>query len=400
MLSFPQSMIRYRAARIPMVRIALLGVGQRGTKTLERYGVIRGAEVRILADTNEDNLQRAADLLVRSGRPRPELLCGEEAWREAVAHTDIDLVYICTPWHTHTAMACEAMLCGKHVCVEVPAATTLEECWQLVDTAEQTRRHLFMAENCCYDNFALATLEMHRQGLFGELTHVEGAYIHDLLPSAANGDNWMLRSIATHGGNAYPTHGMGPIGLLLGLHRGDRLESLTSMTSRTIVTDANMPHGGINTTLLRTHRGITILQQLDTTTPRPYSRIQTICGTQGYAQKYPLPTLLTKTMDEPLTADAALKYAEKYNAVNPAIHYWKEGHDIGVPNEMNYAMDCRLIHCLHYGLPLDIDVYDAAEWSCIAPLSAISARGNGRPVDIPDFTRGRWHAAEAHKFFQ
>lgn len=392
-------MIRYRAERIPMVRIALLGVGQRGLKTVERYGVIRGAEIRVLADVDSGRLEQAAETIAKEGKPRPELLCGEEAWREAIDRKDIDLVYICTPWQTHTAMACAAMEAGKHVAVEVPAATTLEECWRLVDTAERTRRHCFMTENCCYDFFALATLEMHRDGLFGELTHMEGAYIHNLLAEEkANEYGWMLRSIAAHGANAYPTHGMGPMGWLLGLHRGDLMESLTSVTSRGLGDEGL--RGRVNTTLIRTRRGITIMQQLDTTTPRPYSRLQTVCGTEGFAQKYPLPTLFARGMERPLTGQAALDWAERYKERNPASHYWEEGHSIGVPNEMNYAMDCRLIHCLHYGLPLDIDVYDAAEWSCIGPLSALSAQGNGRPVDVPDFTRGRWRKAEGLQFFQ
>lgn len=398
---YPESMILFRAPRIPLVRIALLGVGQRGLKTVERYGVIRGAEIRVLADVDSERLDTAASEMVRSGRTRPDLLCGEDAWRTAVAREDIDLVYICTPWHTHTEMACIAMEAGKHVAVEVPAATTIEECWRLVDTAERTRRHCFMTENCCYDYFALATLEMHREGLFGELTHLEGAYIHNLLEhgNAIGTDyGWMVRSIAAHGANAYPTHGMGPVGWLIGLHRGDLMECLTSMTSRGLGEGGLL--GRVNTTLIRTRRGVTIMQQLDTNTPRPYSRLQTVCGTEGFAQKYPLPTLRTRSMDESLTGQAALDLAAEFKERNAASHYWEEGHSIGVPNEMNYAMDCRLIHCLHYGLPLDIDVYDAAEWSCIAPLSAISAQGNGRPVDVPDFTRGRWRQAETHRFYQ
>ncbi len=259
-----------------------------------------------------------------------------------------------------------------------------------------------MTENCCYDYFALSTLEMHRDGLFGEISHVEGAYIHDIVElstgNQGEGYEWMLRNIASQGGNAYPTHGMGPIGWLLNLHRGDLMENLTSMTSRGHGKEGLL--GRVNTTLIRTRKGITIMQQLDTTTPRPYSRLQTVCGTDGFVQKYPLPTIKAKGMDQPLYGDDALQWASRYKERNAASHYWEEGHSINVPNEMNYAMDCRLIHCLHYGLPLDIDVYDAAEWSCIAPLSAISARGNGRPVDVPDFTRGKWRKAEPHKFYQ
>ncbi len=322
------------------IRIGLIGVGQRGMKTLERYAFIRHAQVCAVADIHEERLTMAT-------------------------------VY--------------AMQQGKDVAVEVPAATTVEECWQLVDTAEHTGRHCFMTENCCYDRFALATLEMKRRGLFGELTHCEGAYIHSL--NIAEHD-WMEQTYAKHGGNPYPTHGLGPIGWLLNLHRGDRLDYLVSMTSQP---------GQINTTLLKTVKGKSIILQLDVYTRRPYNRLQTICGTKGFSQKYPVPTLqFGKT--KVLVGDKALEEAKNYEISDASLR-WLQGQKLGVPNEMNYAMDSRLIHCLRHGLPLDIDVYDAAEWSCIAELSQISAQEGSRPIEIPDFTRGRWKEFSPHKFF-
>lgn len=398
-------MLEFRTEPIKNIRIALIGLGQRGMKTLERYAYIRGAEIRCVADLDEERLDIANAVLAASGRPQARKMVGEEAWREVCRQDDIDLVYICTEWQTHTPMAVEAMTCGKHVAVEVPIATTIEECWQIVDTAERTRRHCFMTENCCYDNFALATLEMSREGLFGELTHVEGAYIHYLrdtlglsASAAAKQQAWMEVSCARHGGNAYPTHGMGPIGWLINLHRGNRMTHLVSMTANGAGTDRML--GKVNSTLIQTTAGITILQQLDVSTPRPYSRLQTICGSEGYAQKYPLPTLRLADSDKLLTGEDALKKADGFMQKNPASGYWNEGHSIGVPNEMNYAMDCRLVHCLHYGLPLDIDVYDAAEWSAIAPLSKLSAEKGGMPVEVPDFTRGRWDVLTSHRFYQ
>lgn len=398
-------MLEFRTEPIKNIRIALIGLGQRGMKTLERYAYIRGAEIRFVADLDEERLEIANAVLAASGRPQARKMVGEEAWREVCRQDDIDLVYICTEWRTHTPMAVEAMTCGKHVAVEVPIATTIEECWQIVDTAERTRRHCFMTENCCYDNFALATLEMSREGLFGELTHVEGAYIHDLrdtlglsASAAAKQQKWMEVSFARHGGNAYPTHGMGPIGWLINLHRGNRMTHLVSMTAKGAGTDNML--GKVNSTLIQTAAGITILQQLDVTTPRPYSRLQTICGSEGYAQKYPLPTLRLADSDNVLIGNDALQKADGFMQKNPASGYWNEGHGAGVPNEMNYAMDCRLVHCLHYGLPLDIDVYDAAEWSAIAPLTKLSAEKGGMPVEVPDFTRGRWDVLTAHRFYQ
>lgn len=385
-----KSVFQLSCPPIPVVRIALIGLGQRGMKTLERYAFIEGAEIRYIADLDTERLLIANQALRSSGRPEAQQLTGEEGWKEACRKADVDLVYICTEWTTHTQMAVEAMECGKHVAVEVPAATTLSECWQLVHTAEATQRHCFMTENCCYDLFALETLEMHRRGDFGTITHCEGAYIHDLtLPANRQGQltdtrrYWLEHSCCQHGGNPYPTHGIGPIAQLLGFHRHDRMVSLVSLTAQGVSNEQGEAIGKVNTSLIRTAQGVTILLQLDVTTPRPYSRMQTVCGTQAFVQKYPVPTL-QHSGTEALTGEAALHEMAHY-ATSPAAQRWHEGHAKGVPNEMNYAMDVRLIECLRQGLPLDIDVYDAAEWSCLAELSQRSTEQGGVPVEIPDF---------------
>lgn len=371
-------------------------------KTLQRYRYIEGAEIRAIADLNPTQTKQANAQLVQSGRPMAELYHTEGGWMQMCQRNDIDLIYICTDWTTHAAMAIYAMEHGKHVAVEVPAATSVEECLQLVATAERTQRHCFMTENCCYDFFALSTLEMARQGLFGQITHVEGAYIHELrghlglseAESIRHG-TWMERDCARHAGNPYPTHGMGPIGWLLNLHRGDRMDYLVSLTSRGCGHDNLL--GRINTTLIHTVLGRSIVLQFDVTTPRPYSRIQVICGSKGFARKYPVATLQFEDSDI-LTGEEALRLVRQYETSNAAA-CWHRGHDLGVENEMNYAMDCRLIHCLQKGLPLDIDVYDAAEWSCITQLSEISAQNGSKPVTIPDFTNGHWDKLKGFRFF-
>lgn len=376
---------------IPLVRIALIGLGARGMKTLERYAYIPGAQIVCLADLDARRVEAAQQTLRLTGRPAALGLTGPGAWREACRLPGADLVYICTEWSTHAIMAIEAMNCGKHAAVEVPAATTLEECRRLVRTAETTHRHCFMAENCCYDLFTLQTLEMHRQGHLGHITHLEGAYIHNLTGTRATGGgtrhSWMENSCALHGGNPYPTHGIGPMAQLLSLHRPDRMERLVSLTARGTADPADPSgtlRGRVNTTLIRTVGGVTLMLQLDVTTPRPYSRLQTVCGTLGYVQKYPLPTVQTVHTPQALTGEEALDYMERYST-SPAAQLWKEGHRLRVPNEMNYAMDARLIHCLRHGLPLDISVYDAAEWSAIAELTQRSARQGGEPIPIPQF---------------
>lgn len=371
---------------IPTVRIGFIGLGNRGMATLRRYLVIDDIDIVALCDINSSHLTEAGALLQQDGRYHPHIYDSANGWRMLCERPDIDLVYVCTDWLTHTLMACHAMERGKHVAIEVPAATTVDECWQLVDTAEHTRRHCFMLENCCYDTFHQAMLTMEQEGLFGTLTHLEGAYIHDLRDrSSVDGrKGWMAHLCGQHKGNPYPTHGIGPVCQLLHIHRGDRLDYLVSLTPV-----ADTPHDVcVNNTLIRTVNGKSILLQYDVTTPRPYSRMQTICGTRGFAQKYPCRCIMLDG-SEPIKGDDTETVVAQYTQAHIA-EIQAKGHQLGVPNIMNYTMDYRLIHCLRHGLPLDIDVYDAAEWSCIAELSEQSAKNGGVPVKIPDFTRGHW----------
>ncbi len=371
---------------LPIVRIGFIGLGNRGMATLRRYLVIDGVEITALCDINPSHLADAASLLHVDGKHAPILLDAEDGWKQMCQRNDIDLIYICTDWLTHAPMACYAMEQGKHVAIEVPAATTVEECWRLVDTAERTRRHCFMLENCCYDTFHQATLTMVEKGMLGTLTHLEGAYIHDLRDKydADGPKGWMARLCGEHKGNPYPTHGIGPVCQLLNIHRGDKLDYLVSLTPAT-----DVPHDVcVNNTLIRTVNGKTILLQYDVTTPRPYSRMQTVCGTRGFVQKYPRRCIMFDG-EEPVKGDAVEPIVAKYTKSHIA-RIQDEGYRIGVPNIMNYTMDRRLIECLREGMPLDMDVYDAAEWSCIAELSEQSALGGGIPIKIPDFTRGKW----------
>ena len=369
---------------LPIVRIGFIGLGNRGMATLRRYLVIDGVEIVALCDIHRAHLGEASAVIAADGKYTPCLLNAQDGWKQMCQRDDIDLIYICTDWLTHAPMACYAMEQGKHVAIEVPAATTVEECWQLVDTAERMRRHCFMLENCCYDTFHQATLTMEKNGMLGTLTHLEGAYIHDLRDKyeADGPSGWMSRLCGQHKGNPYPTHGIGPVCQLLHIHRGDRLDYLVSLTPAT-----DVPHDVcVNNTLIRTVKGKTILLQYDVTTPRPYSRMQTVCGTKGFVQKYPRRCIMLDGQ-EPIKGDAVEPIVAQYTQPHIA-KIQDEGYRLGVPNIMNYTMDRRLIQCLHEGLPLDMDVYDAAEWSCIAELSEQSAMNGGVPVKIPDFTRG------------
>lgn len=373
---------------LPLVRIGFIGLGKRGMATLRRYQYVAGACVVAVADFSTSRIEAAQQVLSCEYASSPSMASvakevhyyeGAAAAQRLMADENVDVVYICTDWSSHTPLAVAAMLAGKHVAVEVPAATTLEECWQLVKTAEATQRHCFMTENCCYDWFALTTRSLHQQGFFGTLTHCEGAYCHDWRKFFGEDASGCYLQGALHGGNPYPTHGIGPIGQLL-RDRDDRMLRLVAMTSQTLGTKS--PLGHVSSSLITTEKGMTILLQFDCTTPRPYSRLQTLCGTQAFGQKYPLVTL--QTDNEVWTGEAA--EARCWAAPsNEAIRLWQEGKARGVENPMNYAMDCRFVQCLQRGLPLDIDVYDAADWSALAELTLRSAREGGQPVDIPNF---------------
>lgn len=408
----PTHVLRLSHPPIPVVRLGFIGLGNRGVLTLQRYLQIEGVEIKALCEIREGNLAKAQQILREKGYPDATGYSGTEGWKQMCERPDIDLVFICTDWLTHTSMATYAMEHGKHVAIEVPAAMTVEECWKLVDTAEKTRQHCVMLENCCYDPFALTTLNMAQQGVFGEITHVEGAYIHDLraiyFADESKGgfhNHWGRRYSMEHTGNPYPTHGLGPVCQILNIHRGDRMKHLVSLSSHQAgmtayaremfgadSAEARQEYllGDMNTTLIQTAKGKSIMIQYNVATPRPYSRLHTICGTRGFAQKYPVPAIaLEPDASTPLEGEALREIMEKYKHPFTAT-YGEEAHRKNVPNEMNYVMDRRLIHCLRNGMPLDMDVYDAAEWSCITELSEKSVLNGSMPVEIPDFTRGAW----------
>ena len=408
-----QDVIQLTAPKLDTVRVGFIGLGMRGPGAVARWTHIPGTKIVALCDLRPKCVERAQGILEKAGLPKAAEYSGsEDAWKQLCERDDIDLVYIVTDWLHHTPMALYAMEHGKHVAIEVPAAMSVADCWRLVDTAEQTRRHCMMLENCCYDAFALTTLNMVRQGALGEITHAEGAYIHDLrrhyFADETEGgyhNNWIKLYSQQHTGNPYPTHGLGPICQWMDIHRRDRMEYLVSMSSREAglsayargqfgkhSAEAAQPYlmGDVNTTLIRTVKGRTIVLQYDVTTPRPYSRHQTVCGTKGFMQKYPVPCiLLDEYGKDPLAGEDFEKVMERYKHPFTAT-IGEEAKRKEMPNEMNYIMDFRLVHCLRNGLPLDQDVYDAAEWSCITELSELSVRQGSIPVEIPDFTRGNW----------
>ncbi|MGV3541225.1 MAG: Gfo/Idh/MocA family protein [Rufibacter sp.] len=407
------NMSGYAAPKLDTVRIGFIGLGMRGPGAVKRMNYMEGVDIKALCDLRPESVAKAEKLLKGSSH-RPTLYSGSEnAWQELCRRDDIDLVYIATPWQLHTPMALYAMNQGKHVAVEVPAATTLEECWQLVETSERTKKHCMMLENCCYDFFELLTLNMARQGFFGEIVHGEGAYIHDLLDlnfEKGDGDKqgyqnmWRLRE-NTRNGNLYPTHGLGPICQIMNINRGDQMDYLVSVSSNDFMMAQHAQElaakdpfyqefagkhyrGNMNTTTIKTKNGRTIVVQHDVTSPRPYSRIHLVSGTKGIAQKWPTPAKIA-TGHKWATEEEFKKLQDKYT---PDItkKVGEMAKQIGGHGGMDFIMDWRLIDCLRNGLPLDQDVYDAALWSAIAPLSEWSVANRSNSIDVPDFTAGAW----------
>jgi len=403
------NMCGYAAPKIETVRIGFIGLGNRGPDAVERMTHIEGTDIKALCDIRPEKANAVKKKLEGSIH-HPDVYTGKaDEWKKLCERPDIDLVYIATPWALHTPMAVYAMNYGKHVCVEVPSAKTVEECWQLVETSERTKKHCIILENCCFDFFELLTLNMARQGLFGEIVHGEGAYIHTLLEGNFSKDKyydmWRLKENFRNG-NLYPTHGLGPVAQVMNINRGDKMDYLVAVSSNDFQMgamakelaakdDFYKPYankkyrGNMNTTTIRTNKGRTIMLQHDVTSPVVYSRIHKISGTKGSCLKYPLPGKIAFGHDDWVNEEEYKSLENKYTA--PIVSKVGEmAKQVGGHGGMDFLMDWRTIDCLRNGLPVDMDVYDAALWSAIAPLSEKSVSNRSNSVDIPDFTSGSW----------
>ena len=404
------NMCGYAAPKLNIVRVGVVGLGMRGSGAVERLSFIEGVEITALCDKYPDRVTKAQKTLEKMGRPKAKEYSGDEGYKALCESNEVDLVYTPTPWELHTPVALHAMKNGKHAATEVNAGLTIDECWQLVETSEKTKKHMMMLENCCYDFFELLTLNMARQGLFGELVHAEGAYLHDLskdylFNKNAYADMWRLKENIKHNGSLYPTHGLGPISQCMNINRGDKFDYLTSTSTNDFTLNnlakemaakddffkeyVDKPYrGNMNTTMIRTNNGKSIMVQHDVSTLRPYSRIHLLSGTKGAAQKYPGPERIAFGHDW-IETEALQKLYDQYSP--PIVkHIGEIAKEVGGHGGMDFIMDWRLIDCLRNGLPLDQDVYDAAAWSSILPLSGKSVANRSRSMDVPDFTRGDW----------
>ena len=406
-----------RLAPMPVVRVGFIGLGMRGPSAVERFTHLDGVEIKAICDLHPERVEKSQAILKKAGLPEATTYTGsEEAWKELCDRPDIDLVYIATDWARHAPMMIYAMQKGKHVACEVPAVTSLQEAWDVVNTAERTQRHCMMLENCVYDFFELTTLNMAQQGLFGEVLSAKGAYIHNLEPFWKYYEgNWRLKFNQEHRGDVYATHGLGPACWVLNIHRGDRMEYLTSMDvpatslprfmkQKMGVENPVVKNGEMTQTLIKTALGKTIYIEHNVTSYRPYDRMYQVIGSDGFANKYPVegyalrPTeqnLKAVPNHEDLKSHDFVSEATKTELMNKYQHpiqkeIAEKAKKVGGHGGMDFIMDYRLIYCLRNGLPLDMDVYDLAEWSTMGELTRLSLEHQSAPVAMPDFTRGAW----------
>lgn len=405
------------------VRVGFVGLGMRGPGAVYRFTHIPGAKIVALCDVEADRVASAQEILKEAGLPEAASYSGStEAYKEMCEREDLDLVYIATDWIHHVPVALYAMEHGKHAAIEVPAAMTLDEIWQLINTSERTRKHCMQLENCVYDFFELTTLNMAQHGVFGEVLHVEGSYIHNLSDFwDSYWNNWRLDFNQNNRGDVYPTHGFGPACQLLDIHRGDRLKTLVAMDTKAVTGPKCVEqqtgekceyfkNGDHTLTMLTTENGKTMLIEHNVMTPRPYSRMYQLTGTDGFANKYPVEQYCVRPGEnapkninhENLTAHGAVSDEVKDQMMatyKHPIHVELEAKakEVGGHGGMDFIMDYRLVYCLRNGLPLDMDVYDLAEWCSIVELSSISLENGNMPVAVPDFTRGHWNDVKGYR---
>jgi predicted dehydrogenase len=386
-------------------RIAIIGTGGRGTSLLEKL-IAADAQVVALCDIVKEKAEHAASMVAASGQKMPKLYTdGPHAFETMLGLNDLDLVLVATPWNWHAEQAIFAMKHGKDVAMEVPGVTSIEDCWRIVRTSEETRKHCMILENCCYGYNETLILRMVHAGRFGELLYGEGAYLHDLraeLFSNAGEGLWRRTEHTKRNGNLYPSHGLGPVANYMGIQRGDRFGYIVSMSTPQRALDAYRKEhlqpgdprlseryvtGDMNTSLIKTAKGLTITVKHTVSTPHPYDRINLVAGTKGVFEDYPPRIYLDNQNENEAwgSIDAWKQYAHPLWEQEGEIAKKVGGH-----GGMDYIMLYRLLQCVREGLPPDMDVYDAAAWSAVAPLSVASVSRGSEPIEFPDFTRGKW----------
>ena len=396
----------FAAPPMDVVRVGFVGVGGMGGTHVRIFLGLEGVEIVALCDIDEDRNVEVASWVTEAGRPRPNLYGRNETDFVRMCETeDLDLVFTATPWEWHVPVCVAAMENGKHAATEVPAAYRTDDCWKMVEYAEKYQKHCLMMENCNYDRPEMMVFHMARLGLFGEILHAECGYLHDLrsIKFSETGEGlWRRAHAMVRDGNLYPTHGLGPVANVMDINRGDRFDYLVSMSSPSRGlqewAEAHYPEGhakrqerymlgDVNTTMIKTVRGRTIYLGHDTNLPRPYSRIHMVQGTKGLFQGYPHRVYVEGMSPEHRWQDWMELREEFDHPLWKDLEALSEGAGHG---GMDFIEDYRLVKCLREGKPTDMNVYDAAAISVITPLTEWSVANRSRPIDVPDFTRGRW----------
>jgi predicted dehydrogenase len=404
------NMSGFAAPKLSTVGVGIIGLGGRGPGHLNSLIRIEGVEIKALCDLRPERAEAAKKTAVGAGH-NPVIYSGnKDEWKKLCEQKDIDLVVVTTPWYLHAEMVVYAMNHGKHAASEVNVAATIEECWEVIETAEKTRKHCFMMGNACYGDFQMLTLNMARMGFFGEIIHGECAYIANKMKNNFSKntywDMWWLKQYGTRKGNIYPVHYFGTVCQIMDINRGDKLDYLVSVESKDFQMAAMAKklaetdeffkpfadkeyRGNINTSIIKTNKGRTIMVQHDATTFRPHSYIQGIYGTNGSALEYPLPPRISKGGEDWVSPEEYKMLEEKYTP--PIVAKIGEmAKQVGGHGGMDFIMQWRFIDCLHNGLPLDQDVYDGVAWSSIIPLSSWSVNNHSNSIAVPDFTAVAW----------
>ena len=419
--------------KMKAVRVAFVGLGMRGPGAVERFSHIPGVEVVALCDYEPERAERCQQILRKAGLKPADVYSGPDGYKEVCARPDVDLVYVATDWDHHFPVAKTALESGKNTAIEVPSAMNLEQCWELINLSEKNRKHCMILENCCYDWFELRALNMAQQGVFGEVLRAQGAYIHNLDDFWgaywSNPENdpdklgWRMKYNKENRGDVYATHGLGPVAQVMDIHRGDRFTTLTAMDTKSVHGKEYVEkktgkkcddyrNGDHTTTLMRTANGKVVEIQHNVMNPQPYNRLYQLTGTKGFANKYPVEGFaidvaqLKATGNTPKVDDlsshgfmpAAEKKALEEKYEHPIIKkYGAMAQKVGGHGGMDFFMDARMVYCLQNGLPLDMDVYDLAEWCSLAELGSLSMDNNSAAVAFPDFTRGHWNDVKGYK---
>lgn len=423
-----KDVINLATPKVQTVRVGFVGLGMRGPGAVERWTHIPGVQIVALCDYEEARAEACQKYLKNAGLAPAAIYSGADGYKELCKRNDIDIVYVATDWDHHFPVAMCAMQNGKHTAIEVPSAMNLEQCWDLINESEKTRKHCMILENCCYDWFEMNTLNMAQHGVFGEVIRAQGAYIHNLddfweyywkNPNGSDAEKlgWRMKYNKENRGDVYATHGLGPVAQALDIHRGDRMKTLVAMDTKSVHGKEyvekktgkpcnDFRNGDHTTTLIRTEEGKVIEIQHDVMNPQPYNRLYQLTGTKGFANKYPsegyavdakqLAAAGHKPKVDNLSSHGFMPESEKQSLEQQYQHpilkkYGEEAKEVGGHGGMDFIMDSRLVYCLQNGLPLDMDVYDLAEWCSLAELGTLSMDHNNASVAIPDFTRGHWN---------